>query len=120
MTTCRDCQEPIQFLEGDKRPYDFVPRVHYANPIHKAWAKENSPAKKNGAKPKRAPVTKSVKVNPAIREVQAGLMNQGWKSRQVQGMLTELPAALLETADAETLIREVFTLRAAEMTKGGK
>lgn len=55
MTKCRDCQELIQFLDGDKRPYDLTPRIHYANPIHKAWAKENSPAKKNGPKPKRAP-----------------------------------------------------------------
>jgi hypothetical protein len=42
-------------------------------------------------------------------------MAQGWKSRQVQGMLAELPAEILETADAETLIREVFTRRAAEL-----
>jgi hypothetical protein len=42
-------------------------------------------------------------------------MNQGWKSRQVQGMLVELPAELLETADAETLILEVFKRRAADL-----
>jgi hypothetical protein len=108
---CRDCGEPIQFLGGDKRPYDLTPRIHYANPAHIAAVR------KNGAKAKKGQVSRPPEqvVNPAIREAQEGLMNQGWKSRQVQGMLVELPAELLETADAETLILEVFKRRAAEL-----
>jgi hypothetical protein len=46
-------------------------------------------------------------------------MSQGYTPRQVQGMLAELPGEILETADAETLIREVFKRRAAELTKKG-
>jgi Holliday junction resolvasome RuvABC DNA-binding subunit len=77
--------------------------------------------KKNGAPARRQPKKSgdSPAVNPAIREAQAGLMSQGYKSRQVQGMLAELPAEILETADAETLIREVFKRRAAELAKKG-
>ncbi len=108
MTICRDCGE--EGLEWAKRKDGKPYLVQVRRVPHFAVC----PAKKNGAKPKRA-IPKSVKVNPAIGEAQAGLMAQGWKSRQAQGMLCELPLAILETADAETLIREVFKRRAAEL-----
>jgi hypothetical protein len=111
---CHDCglAEDLEWAYAkDGKPYLVqIRRVpHFAL----CSAKKGS---KNGQKPARKA---KAAVNPAIRDAQAGLMSQGYKSRQVQGMLAELPAEILETADAETLIREVFKRRAAELAKKG-
>jgi hypothetical protein len=104
---------------GKPTPYDDPlppPPNHYQSKAHRDAKKESengqkpAPPRRQSRKSGDSPAT-----NPAIREAQVGLMNQGWKSRQVQGMLVELPAELLETADAETLILEVFKRRAAEL-----
>ncbi len=94
MTKCRDCGQPIQFLDGDKRPYDLTPRIHYANPIHKAWAKENSPAKKNGAKPKKAKPghTKTV-ARGAVAEAAKLLKDMRYTEGEAADMLKDIPEA---------------------------
>ena len=78
---CRDCGEPIQFLEGDKRPYDFVFRVHYANPIHQEATRKNG----------RKPVARVAKPTEAHELAVAGLMALRYKVTEARDMLKDIP-----------------------------
>jgi hypothetical protein len=98
--TCRDCGEPIQFLDGDKRPYDLTPRIHYANKIHIAAVR------KNGAKPKK------VKAPAASSERElalAGLMALRYKVTEAREMLEDIPEG-----EPEAMVLAALTKLGAE------
>jgi hypothetical protein len=105
--TCRDCGEPIQFLDGDKRPYDLTPRIHYANKIHIAAVRKNgAPARRQPTKSSDGPAT-----DPMIEEVVAGLVAQGIKEIDAARYV----AAAGEAADVEALLRAALAQKNAEM-----
>ncbi len=84
---CRDCGEPIQFLEGDRRPYDLTPRVHYANPVHIA-AKRQGKAPSAAQNGSRGP---SVPGKPAFKVALELLIDMQYKKAEAKELLRDIP-----------------------------
>lgn len=103
-TNCRDCGEPIQFLGGDRRPYDLTPRVHYANPVHiAAVRKDGATARRQPRKTGDVPAT-----NPAAPDAVLALVGLGIKEREATKFVGTGPG------DTERLIREALNRRETE------
>jgi hypothetical protein len=103
-SNCRDCGEPIQFLDGDKRPYDLTPRIHYANPAHIAVTR-----KAEGRALVRSVVAKSAKPSEARELAVAGLMALRYKVAEARDMLKDIPEG-----PPETMVLAALTKMGAE------
>jgi hypothetical protein len=79
---CRDCGESIQFLDGDKRPYDLTPRIHYANKIHIAAVRKNgAPTRRQSRKSGDSPAPYAAKL----------LRDMNYTKAEAADMLKDIP-----------------------------
>ncbi len=105
---CRDCGEPIQFLVGDRRPYDLTPRIHYANPAHIAAVRNGAPTRRQPKKSGDSPAT-----DPMATEVVSWL--QGPAHKLLKADAERFVAAAGPAEDADTLYLAALGQINAEM-----